>query len=72
MFADLVRRGISHPNAVAFVKRAVVASDEPDKELDVPVWGIVLLYVSFFIAVVGTGLVSSSRLSKQPPRLSQP
>ncbi|KAF2830816.1 hypothetical protein CC86DRAFT_367476 [Ophiobolus disseminans] len=58
MFADLVRRGISHPHAVAFVKRAVITSDEPDSKVDVPAWGIVLLYVSFMVAVVGISLVS--------------
>jgi len=57
MFADIARRGLAHPNAVAFVKRAVVAQSE-DPEMEVPAWGVALIYVSFMIAVVGVSLVS--------------
>lgn len=63
MFADLARRGLTHPNTVAYVKRAVLISSEdvesrPEK-IDMPTWGIVLLYVSVWIALVGVTMVCS-------------
>lgn len=62
MFADLARRGLTHPHAVAYVKRAVSVKAEGhgpvDITDDIPAWGIVLLYVSFIVAAVGISLVS--------------
>ncbi|KAF1911447.1 hypothetical protein BDU57DRAFT_543328 [Ampelomyces quisqualis] len=61
MFADLARRGLMHPRAVTYVKRAVSVSAEGHGQVDIigdiPTWGIVLLYVSFVVAVVGISLV---------------
>jgi hypothetical protein len=68
MFADLARRGFTHPHAVAFVKRACNKASRTQggpEEVDVPIWGVALLYVSFIVAVVGFSMVSSSiRASK--------
>jgi hypothetical protein len=58
MFADLARRGLTHPNAVAYVKRAVSVEVEGQEPVDVPTWGIVLIYVTFMVAAVGVSLVS--------------
>jgi hypothetical protein len=66
MIVDIARRGLSHPNAVEFVKRAcrkAAGARGGPEEVEVPVWGIVLLYVSFMIAVVGISMVSCSPLS---------
>jgi hypothetical protein len=60
MFADLARRGLTHPNAVAYVKRAVSVEVEGQEPVDVPTWGIVLIYVTFMVAAVGVSLVSSA------------
>jgi hypothetical protein len=64
MIADLARRGLSHPNAVAFVKRACGKAARTggghEQDLEVPVWGIVLVYVSFMVAVIGVSMVSRS------------
>jgi hypothetical protein len=57
MFADLARRGLTHPNAVAYVKRAVSVEIEGQEPVDVPTWGIVLIYVSFMVAAVCVSLV---------------
>lgn len=61
MFADLARRGLTHPHAVAYVKRAVSVKVEGHERVDItddiPTWGIVLLYVSFVVAAVGISLV---------------
>jgi hypothetical protein len=57
MFADLARRGLTHPNAVAYVKRAVSVEVEGQEPIEVPTWGIVLIYVSFMVAAVGVSLV---------------
>jgi hypothetical protein len=59
MIADIARRGLSQPQAVAFVKRAVTAQAETPEGVEVPVWGGVLLYVTFMVAAVGVSLVSS-------------
>jgi hypothetical protein len=57
MFADLARRGLTHPNAVAYVKRAVSVEVEGQEPVDVPTWGIALIYVTFMVAAVGVSLV---------------
>jgi hypothetical protein len=61
MLVDIARRGLMHPNTVAYVKRAVVVNGEREDGPEVPYWGIALLYVSFFGAAVGISLVSRSR-----------
>ena len=58
MLAHLARRGFAHPNAAAFVKRAVGKEGPEGVEIDVPVWGVVLIYVSFMVAAVGVSLLS--------------
>lgn len=58
MFSDLARRGLSNPHAVAYVKRAVTANNDNPERVEVPVWGGVLLYVSFVAMVVSISLVS--------------
>ncbi|KAH7093297.1 hypothetical protein FB567DRAFT_433926 [Paraphoma chrysanthemicola] len=58
MIADIARRGLSHPNAVAFVKRAVTSQGDAPEGVEVPVWGGVLLYVTFMVAAVGISLLS--------------
>jgi len=58
MFADLARRGLTHPNAVAYVKRAVSVEVEGQDPIEVPTWGIVLVYVTFIVAAVGVSLIS--------------
>jgi hypothetical protein len=57
MIVDIARRGLSHPNAVAYMKRAVAAKGDQDMP-DVPVWGVVLIYATFMITMVGVSLVS--------------
>ncbi|KAL5114183.1 hypothetical protein ACEQ8H_007931 [Pleosporales sp. CAS-2024a] len=62
MFADLARRGLTHPNMVAYVKRAVYISSADAattaEPVEVPTWGVVLLYVSVWVAMVGVTMVS--------------
>lgn len=58
MLVDLARRGLSHPQAHAFVKRAVSIKAEGHDTVEIPTWGIVLLYVSFMVAAVGISMVS--------------
>ncbi|KAH7396742.1 hypothetical protein DE146DRAFT_48132 [Phaeosphaeria sp. MPI-PUGE-AT-0046c] len=58
MLVDLARRGLSHPQTTAFVKRAVSIKAEGHEEVEIPTWGIVLLYVSFMVAAVGISMIS--------------
>jgi hypothetical protein len=67
MFADLARRGLTHPHTVAFVKRAVITSEDAAikkdfDEVEMPAWGVVLVYVSVWVAVVGITMVCSGPL----------
>merc|ERR1712029_64293 len=52
-----VRRAVSHPATAGFVKRAVGNGAEPT-DVDMPVWGIVLLGVSFYAALIGMSLLN--------------
>lgn len=59
--AGAVRRALSHPTTVGFVKRAVSSNGESEGEhMDMPTWGIVLLGVSFYASIVAMSLVSTS------------
>lgn len=61
---NAVRRAVSHPTTVGFVKRAVSGNGEGEGEhVDMPVWGIVLLGVSFYAAIIAMSLVSSLSLT---------
>jgi hypothetical protein len=57
VFTELARRGLAHPNAVSFVKRAV-AIRAGEGEIELPTWGVVLIYVSFVVIAVFITLVS--------------
>jgi hypothetical protein len=57
IITSAVRRAVSHPATAGFVKRAVDNGEEP-VDMDMPVWGIVLLGVSFYAAIIGMSLVS--------------
>ncbi|KZM28473.1 uncharacterized protein EKO05_0006025 [Ascochyta rabiei] len=60
--ANAVRRALTHPTTVGFVKRAVSNGEgegEGDGEgVQIPVWGIVLLGVSFYAAIIAMSLLS--------------
>jgi hypothetical protein len=57
--AGAVRRALSHPTTVSFVKRAVSGNGEGEGEhIEMPTWGIVLLGVSFYASIVFMSLVS--------------
>jgi len=58
MIVDIARRGLSHPNAVAYVKRSFETYPDNKDGPDVPAWGIVLVYVTFMVGIVGISLVS--------------
>jgi hypothetical protein len=59
MFADAVRRGLSHPHTASFVKRAVTIQGEGEHEkIDISGWSFALLYVSFMASMVFMTLLS--------------
>lgn len=53
-----LRRAISHPATVGFVKRAVGHGENAGEHVEMPVWGMVLLGVSFYAAIIAMSLVS--------------
>jgi hypothetical protein len=64
MFADAVRRGLSHPHTASFVKRAVTIQGEGEHEkIEILGWSFALLYVSFMASMVFMTLVSTLPLS---------
>lgn len=54
---DLARRAISHPNTVAFAKRAVTLEEDDGEQIEVPGWGSALLFVTFMVSMIGISLV---------------
>lgn len=56
---ELARRGFSHPHTASFVKRAVSVQNGDGEKIEIPTWGIVLLYVSFLVSMMFMSLVSS-------------
>jgi hypothetical protein len=57
-----VRRALTHPSTVGFVKRTIGNGDDSD-DVEMPVWGMVLLGVSFYAAIVAMSLVSAISLA---------
>lgn len=58
-----VRRAVSHPATAGFVKRAVDNGEVAGEHIELPVWGIVLLGVSFYAAIISMSLVSPLHLA---------
>lgn len=58
-----IRRAISHPVTVGFVKRAVGNGESEGEHVEMPVWGMILLGVSFYAAVIAMSLVSTFSLA---------
>ena len=54
-----VRRAIQHPTAVGLVKRAVGNGEDAGEQVEMPVWGMVLLGVSFYAAIIAMSLVGT-------------
>ena len=66
VLVELARRAVSHPHTATFVKRALhngapVRNGESTqlKPEDVPIWGVVVIYISIFVASVAISLVST-------------
>lgn len=59
----VVRRALSHPTTVGFVKRAVGNGEGAGEHVEMPVWGTALLGVSFYAAIIAMSLVSTSSLA---------
>lgn len=45
------------PGTVQYVKRAVSVQAGDGEKIEIPTWGIVLLYVSFFVGAMFVSLV---------------
>ncbi|KAI4654277.1 uncharacterized protein J4E78_007322 [Alternaria triticimaculans] len=65
VLVELARRAVSHPHTATFVKRALhngapVRNGESTqlKPEDVPIWGVVVIYISIFVASVAISLIS--------------
>ncbi|KAH7384461.1 hypothetical protein BKA66DRAFT_462241 [Pyrenochaeta sp. MPI-SDFR-AT-0127] len=55
---ELARRGFSHSTTTSLVKRSLYAQDGNGHEVEVPAWGMVLLFVSFMATMMFVSLVS--------------
>jgi hypothetical protein len=58
ILAELARRAASHPHATSFVKRAVEVHNGKGAEIEIPTWGVAVIYVSIFAASIFMSLVS--------------
>lgn len=58
MLVELARRAVSHPHTATFVKRAVTIQHGEDNKVEVPTWGVVVVYLTFLVGVVGFSLLS--------------
>jgi uncharacterized membrane protein YidH (DUF202 family) len=58
ILAELARRAASHPHTTSFVKRAAEVHHGAGAEIDIPLWGVAVVYVSIFVASTFVTLVS--------------
>lgn len=59
MLVELTRRAVSHPQTATFVKRAVAIKHGNGEEVELPTWGIVVVYLTVLVGSVAFSLVSS-------------
>ena len=59
LLAELARRAVSHPHTAMFVKRAVAVQYGEGEKIEVPTWGVVVVYVTMLLASVAVSLVSA-------------
>jgi hypothetical protein len=62
VLVELARRAVAHPQTTTFVKRAVaVHNGRPahEKPEEIPIWGVVIVYITLFVACVAISLVST-------------
>ncbi|CBY00515.1 hypothetical protein IAQ61_011438 [Plenodomus lingam] len=57
VLTELVKRGVSHPATAAFVKRACGQKTQSER-IEMPIWGSVLLFVSFLSSALIVTMVS--------------
>lgn len=60
VLVELARRAMSHPHTATFVKRAINGNGgrTPDWADEVPIWGVVFIYATIFVATVAISLFS--------------
>jgi hypothetical protein len=58
MLVELARRAVSHPQTATFVKRAVAIKHGQGEEVEVPTWGVVVVYLTVLVASIAFSLVS--------------
>ena len=59
MLIELTRRAVSHPHMAAFVKRAVTVQNGEGDKIEIPTWGIVVVYLTVAAGSIGFTLVST-------------
>lgn len=59
MLVELARRAVSHPRTATFVKRAVTIQHGEGDKVEVPTWGIVVVYLTMVVGALGFSLVST-------------
>jgi len=58
ILAELARRAVAHPRTATFVKRAVAVQYGEGEKIEVPTWGIVVVYMTIFFFGVAVSLMS--------------
>lgn len=58
MLIELTRRAVSHPHTAAFVKRAVTVQHGEGDKIEIPIWGIVVVYLTVAVGAIGFTLLS--------------
>ncbi|KNG49820.1 hypothetical protein TW65_03411 [Stemphylium lycopersici] len=58
MLAELARRAVSHPHTASFVKRAIAIQNDEGARIEVPTWGVVVVYLTIMVGSVALSLVS--------------
>jgi len=59
LLTELARRVVSHPHTATFAKRAVAVQYGEGEKIEVPTWGVVVIYVTILLASVAVSLVST-------------
>lgn len=58
LLIELARRAAAHPHTATFVKRAVTIQNGQEENIEVPIWGVVVGYLTLLAGSIAFSLVS--------------
>lgn len=63
LLVELARRAAAHPHAATVVKRTAALQNGQGEPIEVPIWGVVIVYLTILAGSIAFSLVSNMPFS---------